>query len=261
MKGIICYYSGSGNTKLACEYLRRKIKNADLELYNIVRAGIPNFNDFDIIGFATFTDFLGAPQLFCSFVKQIEGQNYKPAFLFNTYGMISGKTLIHMEKLVKSRGFNVIAGYSLHTPENYPPNIKKGLSFDKCPGEKDIKRFNEFIIKLSSIFESMENKESFHKIRIKVKFSDRFLPILKRTTAKRDFGIQGVDEEKCIECGICVKGCPYGAIMMNPKPVFNHSKCFGCWYCYNHCKSKAIYTRNFKGDYQYPEPVFSFGDD
>jgi len=35
MKGIICYYSGSGNTKLAMEYLTRKITNTDFELYDI----------------------------------------------------------------------------------------------------------------------------------------------------------------------------------------------------------------------------------
>ena len=32
MKGIICYFSGSGNIKLAANYINKKIKNADCEL-------------------------------------------------------------------------------------------------------------------------------------------------------------------------------------------------------------------------------------
>ena len=43
MKGIICYYSGSGNTKLALEYMSKKITNTDFELYNIVRNEVPDF--------------------------------------------------------------------------------------------------------------------------------------------------------------------------------------------------------------------------
>ena len=33
MKGVICYYSGSGNTKLVCKYIANKITNAEFDLY------------------------------------------------------------------------------------------------------------------------------------------------------------------------------------------------------------------------------------
>ena len=89
MKGIFYYYSGSGNTKLACQYLVHNIKNAAFELHDIVKRDIPDFSNYDVVGFATFTDFGGVPQYFCSFFEKLAPQSDKHAFLLNTYGAMS----------------------------------------------------------------------------------------------------------------------------------------------------------------------------
>jgi len=255
MKGIIFYYSNSGNTKLAVEYLKSKIKNVEFELFNIVKNNPPNLLDYDIVGFSAWADFGGASQLFCSFVEKLEKQNNKIAFVFNTCGMLPGKTLPHMKRLVESKGFDVIAGYSLHTPESYPPLRKRGINFNNAPKEKELKNFDEFISKLSSIFEAIKENKPFEKIEIKVNPLMNLFKLPSRMSAKKDFGIQKVNEELCKECGVCANGCPYEAITLNPKPVFNHEKCMGCWFCYNHCTPKAIFTEKFKGDFQYPKPI------
>jgi len=254
MKGIIFYYSCSGNTKLAVEYLKSKIKNVEFELFNIIKNSPPDFSKYDVVGFALWADYLRPSPIFNSFIEKIEKQNNKPTFIFNTYGMLSGNTLPMMEKALKSKGFDIIGGHSLHTPESYPPNRKKGWDFDKAPEEKDINSFNEFISKLSSIFEAIKENKPFEKIKIKVGLLDKIIKLPKGAN-KKDFGIQKVNEELCKECGVCANGCPYEAITLNPKPVFNHEKCMGCWFCYNHCAPKAIYTEKFKGDFQYPKPI------
>lgn len=67
-------------------------------------------------------------------------------------------------------------------------------------------------------------------------------------------GEKYVVEEFCTECGVCEKGCPYGAIWLDPKPVFNMDRCHGCWSCYNHCPERAIYTKKYRGAGHYPRP-------
>ena len=102
MKGVLFYYSGSGNTRLAVQYLARHIK-LNLQPIDIVREGIPALNAFDVIGFATFTDFWGVPQLFHNFINGLDAQAGKPAFLLNTYGLLSGGTMRDfMKKLTAS---------------------------------------------------------------------------------------------------------------------------------------------------------------
>ncbi|MHA2272131.1 MAG: hypothetical protein ACXACI_09730 [Candidatus Hodarchaeales archaeon] len=29
--------------------------------------------------------------------------------------------------------------------------------------------------------------------------------------------------------------------------------CYGCWYCFNHCPEKAIYTEKYRGIGHYPK--------
>ncbi len=254
MKGIICYYSGSGNTRLACDYLSRKITSADFELYNIVKKATPDFGKYDIAGFATFTDFGAPPQYMYSFVENIAPQAGKNAFVLNTYGFISFKTLPALRDLVESAGFGVFAGYSLHTPESYPPMRKKGRDYDSAPNPKELKAFDEFAAQLDAAIGEMKSGKSIKHEKIKSPAIFALIPGYSRKKAKSDFGIQNVNAALCNECGVCAKGCPYEAIALDPKPVFDHEKCRGCWYCYNHCKPKAIYTKKFKGDFQYPRP-------
>ena len=142
MKGIICYYSGSGNTKLAIEYLSKKITNTNFELYDIVKKEVPDFTNYDVAGFATFTDFGGPAQLMYSFFDKIKMQKDKPAFVFNTFGFISVRTLKELGNLATSKGFNVISGFSLHTPENYPPMRKRNKAYNDAPKPKELSNFD-----------------------------------------------------------------------------------------------------------------------
>ncbi len=254
MKVVICYYSGSGNTKLACEYLQRNITVGEVELFDIVHDSDFNPDIYDVVGFAAFADFIGAPQKFLSFVNSLKSENNKPSFLFNTYGFFSGKTILHMEKVIKKKGFTVLGGFSLHTPENYPPMRKKGKDYNTAPNTKEFEELKRFVSELNESIRSTKERELIsHKIKVNPLI--KLLPIPSRKMAKKDFGIQELKTERCAGCGLCAKGCPYDAIVMNPKPVFNHDKCHGCWFCYNICNSKAVFTSNFKGEFQYPRPI------
>ncbi len=254
MRGIICYYSGSGNTKLACQYLKNKVTNADFQLYNIVKTEIPDFAKYDVAGFATFTDFNGVPRYFYSFFDRFEHLSTKYAFVFNTFGFSPGKTLKLLAEMVEAKGFNVLSGHSLHTPESYPPMRTSGLAFEGSPNSSELKKFNEFISRLDKLLGIAKAGKVPASEKISIGLFNTILPEWPRTKAKEDLGEQKVDENLCVECGTCRKLCPYEAIQLAPKPVFDHVKCFGCWACYNHCTKKAIYTKRFKGVGQYPKP-------
>jgi len=253
IKGRICYYSGSGNTRLACQYIAGKVTNASLDLLNAVRYSDPQLDEYDIVGFATFTDFGGVPYLMEQFIKQLEGQN-KYAFVFNTYGFASGKTLKHLDRLATVQGFRVIAGYTLHTPESYPPMVVRGRGAENAPGEEKMEKFEDFISALDQMLSDIQAGKEVSGQKVGIGFRNSLMPAFSRTRARKDMGEKFVDESLCTECGTCRKLCPYDAIELNPKPVFDMGKCYGCWSCYNHCPEKAIYTMKFRGVGHYPRP-------
>ncbi len=254
MKGIICYYSGSGNTELACQYIAKNVKNVEFELFDIVRADAPDLEQYDAVGFAAFTDFFGPSYIVRAFMEKLPRQNNKPAFVFNTYGFISGKTLKVFKGWAAAKGFDVIAGHSLHTPESYPPMIARGRANEQAPNEKEMKRFNGFISDLDGLLGDIKEGREI-KRGLDISLLNRLLPVFSRTRARKDMGEKYVDEALCTECGTCEKLCPYDAIKLSPKPVFDMEKCHGCWVCYNHCPSKAIYTKKFRGVGHYPKPI------
>lgn len=255
MKGIICYYSNTGNTKLACQYIKKSINNADFDLFNLITDGVPDFSQYDIAGFATFTDYFSPAKYFYQVFENFDKVNNKPAFVLNTYGFISGRTLKDIAILAEKKGFDVISGFSLHTPENYPPLIAKGKTFDKYPKAKDINKFDNFIAKLSHNIELINKGKKIQYKKINVDLFGKLFPEMNRKKSKEEMGEIFVDPAGCSECGLCQKKCPYGAIELKPKPVFDYKKCYGCWSCFNHCSKKAIHTKKIKGKGHYPKPL------
>jgi len=255
MKGVICYYSGSGNTKLASRYIAKKIQGVEFDLFNIGKGGTVDLSQYDIVGLAAFTDFFAPSQVMQTFVKGLPQQNGKPAFVFNTYGFISGKTIKVLEKWADARGFQVVSGYSLHTPESYPPMIARGQANVDAPNEKELARFNTFITELGQLCSALANGQSITSQKIKVGLLNYIMPTSARTQARKDMGPKYVDETLCTQCATCEKGCPYQAIKLTPFPVFDMDKCYGCWRCYNRCPQQAIYTEKFREGPFYPKPV------
>ncbi len=252
MKGILFYYSGSGNTRLASQYIAGKLTNCELELVDVLRDKLQELQQYDVVGFATFCDHWGVPKRYIDFIESQTITDNKPAFVFNTYGFIVGKTLLHMSDMATASGFKVIAAHSLHTPESFPPLVAKGITKEKAPSSRELKRFKRFIVELDNKLALIKAGDDVEKTRISIGLN-RMLRAFPRTRSRDVMGEKFVDEALCTECGTCKQNCAYGAIELAPKPVFDMEKCYGCWACFNHCPNKAIYSEKLRGVGHYPK--------
>lgn len=258
MKGLICCFSNTGNTKLVCQAIAARVKNAEWVLHDLTEQATPDLEDYDIVGLATYTDFWGPPQKVHCFLESLPSQNGdKSAFIFNAHAGESGKTLMILKDWMKSKGFNVIAGNSLATPVNYPPAIANGW-INADPTEQDIAEFDKFISQLNNSILKLKNNEKVNEISITLSAKDMSFPFAVRNKAKDDMGDIFVDTNLCTSCGKCKNLCPYGAIELISFPIFDNSKCYGCWACFNKCDSKAIYTSNVRGNGHYNKPTDKF---
>lgn len=58
--------------------------------------------------------------------------------------------------------------------------------------------------------------------------------------AQHSNAIPKIKAKKCEACEDCLKTCPTGAIILNPKPMIDDNKCIGCASCIAVCKQKAV---------------------
>ncbi len=259
MKGAIYYYSGTGNTALACRHVS-KVVQMPFDLVDVTMRDSVDLAGVDVVGFAAPTEFWGVPLAYENFIEELAPQKGTPAFVLNTFGAMSGRTLDVLGRAVTERGFTVFAGHSLQTPENYPPMIARGMGAANAPSPKSMAAFDSFIADLGKSLAAIESGERPKGRRMHIGAFNRMLPSRARTTAGNDMGNKHVDIDACTECGTCAQSCPYGAIQLNPTPVFDQTECYGCWRCYNLCPTHAISTDKFDGEPYYDGPNMALQD-
>ncbi|KAA3659490.1 MAG: hypothetical protein DWQ04_22150 [Chloroflexi bacterium] len=259
MKGILFYHSNSGNTQLVCNTLQHQLQAVKLTLHDVADKPLPDMNQFDIVGFATWTYFLGLPPFFQTFLDDLPQQTGKPAFAMNTFGMMSGQAIKRLTDQLNAKGFVVIAAHSLHTPESYPPYIIKGWDNIDAPDTKLLKAFHNFIGELDKKLTQLIQDTPVTKTNVKIGLFNHLIRPYSLTKARKQMGTLFVDTNLCTECGLCAEKCLYNAITMNPNPMFDAEKCHVCWACFNHCPEKAIFTEKIKsvGHYSEPNPHFT----
>jgi flavodoxin len=97
----ILYYSTTGNTKLACEYIVNRIPQVDFELFDMKDLSSFDPGRYTFIGFATYTDYQAPPKFFVDTISTIGPLNAKDSFIFATYAGLPGKILSGIKKAVE----------------------------------------------------------------------------------------------------------------------------------------------------------------
>jgi ferredoxin/flavodoxin len=256
VKGLLYCFSLTGNTLAAGKALGAGLKNIRLEYRDMMKEDpAADLSGYDLVGVACLTDFFGPSRFVLDFIGRLPRQNGKPAFVFNTFGSISGRTLPALRNRMRRRGFRVLDGYSLRAPENYPPMIRRGMAMESSPPDRDLAGFTDFAERLDVFAGQLAGGTVPARHRISGGSPLSLLPLLPRKVAAWEMGKKRPDRKRCVECGVCARLCPYGAVTMDPLPVFDQSKCFGCWRCYNRCPQRAVMTRKFHGEAGYSAPL------
>jgi len=254
MKGIACYYSATGNTKLVLERVIQGL-GIEFDLCDIARDPMPDFSQYNIVGFASPVDWLAEPYLMRKFLAELPEVDGIPAFLLSTFGGLPGRTLANLKEAVSKKGFRVIAAHGLRVPDNYPPVLAGGHKNTGMPDMHELKEFHDFISGLGGKLKDIGNGKAVKEVPVPATILGAIAGHFGRDRSKKAQGPKFVDASVCTRCGKCQKGCPYKAIRLDPFPNFDESLCYGCWACYNRCPVQAIYTKKLRGKGHYPGPT------
>lgn len=241
MKNAIIYvFSGTGNTKKACDIYKNEFEKNGVEttLYTVKKGfeNLPDPNNFDYVGFAYPIHGFNAPYIMLDLAKALPKANgTKKYFVVKTSGeplKINNVSSIKFNDIMKRKGYVPFSEYHYVMPYN--------MIF---------RHTDEMAARMKNTLEQLASVEARevicgveHKLS-KVPFG-RFVAWVVRIeqpAMKVNGRFFKVDGNKCIKCGACAKNCPVGKIKMDGNGKFSFGgDCVMCTRCSFNCPTNAF---------------------
>lgn len=241
MKNAIIYvFSGTGNTKKACDIYKSEFEKNGVEttLYTVKKGfeNLPDPNNFDYVGFAYPIHGFNAPYIMLDLAKALPKANgTKQYFVVKTSGeplKINNVSSIKFNDIMKKKGYVLMSEYHYVMPYN--------MIF---------RHTDEMAARMKNTLEQLAPVEARevicgieHKLS-KVPFG-RFVAWVVRIeqpAMKVNGRFFKVDGNRCIKCGACAKNCPVGNIKMDGNGKFSFGgDCVMCTRCSFNCPTNAF---------------------
>ena len=203
-----------------------------------------------------------APNVVRRFAEKLDNTDGKYVFAICNYGGAAGESLKTLDRIVRSRGHALSAGFGVHMPQNafHKPWEMKSLAYRQAPKRIDfiarsiearrtgIFYSNVLVQALMTLFQGWLRRMAALYLE---KASNT--PSPSGLTVEQLMPLCGTSfsaDEKCTGCGTCARVCPVHNIeIVDKKPIWQN-RCENCLACFNGCPTNAIHGSLASSDYR-----------
>lgn len=256
MKILICYFSGTGNTKKVVDCFTEtftKEYNDEVTVVKMEDGLSLDINDFDLIGIGYPVHAFNAPSIVLDFCKSLPVANREiRAFIVNTSGepiKLNNISSLRATKLLKQRNLRVTNEYHYCMPYNMIFRHSDTMAYRMW-------HTAQLLIPLD-VKEIKSNREHY----LEPVFMGDFVAWVMRCEhwGGRLNGTRYKVDDKCVHCNKCVKICPTHNITIENGEIKFGNKCLMCMRCAHLCGRDAIKTGWFNswkvnGAYSFEKP-------
>ena len=247
LKILILYYSGTGNTKFACEVARLVMEKAghEVTMKTYAKAGKEPIDGYDLYCFAAPVYEWAPAKNVERFVTSMARLPGKRAFVITSSAGATGQAIPLFARMLEGKGLTLLGNYNLICPDSWGGTRRWSYSQDaETPTAESVRELAEFTGNMLEAAEELEQGRAVDLPDYEVKptglfFASRASRLAPSSRFK--MGKKKVDTKECTECDVCAKNCPSGAITLDPYPRFG-GQCIACWRCVNTCPADCITT-------------------
>lgn len=241
MVGII-YFSGTGNSRWAAKTCLELLSEGGIKGKCIsVEAGEDRVRElFEsshrlIIVYPIYGSDM--PKLLKKTLLELSSKIPKKTMLLCTQLSFSGDANIHMAKLIRKSGIDVVVTGELNMSNNLSTPLFKRKPMTGEELQENLRANRERIDGLIQKF--LTGKKAIKRLT----FSDRIGGGTQRLLFNLCYPLYPLllsANERCNRCGYCERLCPVKAITVNTREVRWSSRCIFCVRCYNYCPVEGI---------------------
>lgn len=246
MKGVLYYFSGTGNTKWVADKFRDGFKSYDIDLHLISIESIEQINiksyAFVIIGSPVYAEV--QPKIVDDFLNRLPKiENRIRTIVYSTQGAKSAAATSIISRKLEQKGYNVVIQSNIRMPNNYYFSVgKRRTQSEQKEMLEDAKEKVSVLTKCFIDNKQMREQSSLFRIfvgKISGKtFKNKIPKLSKNITSTKE----------CMKCGLCLRNCPKGNITFENSHAVFHSKCILCLRCIYICPINAIRYKGKKID-------------
>ena len=255
MKVLLMSFSGTGNTTLCGEFLKKHFEECghQVDHYQIKESNSFDYdiNDYDLVGFGYPIHAFNAPEAFVKFIKKLPKlKEKKNLFFFKVSGepfAPNNASSYHSYLKLKRRNFVLIAEKHFLMPYNIMFRYKDSIA----------KQMYLYLDALTKAFVlEILNEEKPEKIWYApwhVAWS--FLLRIEWVAPFFNSPFVKVKKDKCVRCMKCINDCPCNAVFINDKDRIRikATKCAMCMRCAMFCPTDA-FTYGFMNPWKVNKP-------
>ncbi|MCY6372148.1 EFR1 family ferrodoxin [Clostridium ganghwense] len=245
MKGLLIYFSGTGNSK----FIAKRIKNEfikqghEVTLYSIEENLTIDWESYDFLILGSPKYYEHTPLFFINWIENNVPKLPSPinVIIFCTASAPVATSFKYLQKILEKKNCYVVTTKTFQMPNNYSIGMFSTTSeekyeiYSKWSGEKAALMIENFLYAVYSI----------EKINGFIGFLCKNVSSFFCNSAKHKSKNFSVNSD-CIKCKQCIKNCPNDNIeIKNDKIVFKNN-CIFCTRCINSCPKNAILYKNKK---------------
>lgn len=228
----LAFFSPTGSTKRVLERMGKRWTEdyeAVMQEINLTKLETEQekflFGEQELVFFGTPSFGGRVPQVAARRFSNMKGSN-TPAVLVVTYGNRAYEdTLLELRDIVRRNGFVPVAAAAVVAEHSIFHEIAKGR-----PNDNDRSEIWDFAGKIQKALDHIENIGSGITLS---------LPGNKPYREYKGVPIRPKAGKACIECGVCARECPAGAIYYENPGKTEEARCISCMRCVHVCPQHA----------------------
>ncbi len=237
MKVLICYFSGTGNTRMIVEKYAEEFNKSgnDVDIFKIEEGNFGyDLSQYDMLGLSYPIHAFNAPSIVVDFVKSLpKSETAKKLFILKSSGeplSINNISSYKIVSILKRKNYILNNEYHYVMPYNMIFRHSDAMAFKMWNTAQRL-----IPIDCGEIL-------SGKTVKLKRIFMGRFLAWLFRIEhwGGRFNGKKYKVKDNCINCQKCVKNCPTHNITVKDGKFVFGKKCLMCTRCSFQCPANAI---------------------